>query len=70
MAHLCSDQHVIDSLLGQQLLVRPLFHHHSALKDYDAVGVLDGGQTMGHNDARPAFPGLVQRILHHLQRQK
>lgn len=68
VAHLFGDQHVVDSLLCQQLLVLPLFDHNSSLEDSDAVGVLDGGQTVGHNDACPALPGLVQRLLHHLQR--
>lgn len=67
---LCSDQHVVNSLLGQQLLMCPLFHHHSSLKDHDTVCVLDGGQTVGHNDTCPALTGLVQRILHHLQMKK
>ena len=68
MAHLCGDQHVVDSLLGQQLLMCPLFNHHSSLEDSDAVCVLDGGQTVGHNDTRPALTGLVQRLLNHLER--
>ena len=70
VSHLCGDQHVVDSLLGQQLLMCPLFHHHSSLEDDDAVCVLDGGQTVGHNDTRPALAGLVQRLLHHLGRTK
>lgn len=70
MAHLFGDQHVVDSLLGQQLLVRALLHHHAALEDGDAVGVLDGGQTVRHDDARPAFTGLVQSLLHHLHKKK
>lgn len=70
MAHLCGDQCVVNSLLGQQLLMRPLFHHDSLLQHSDAVCVLDCGQTVGHHDARPAPPGLVQRLLHHLQRQQ
>lgn len=68
MAHLFGDQHVVDSLLGQQLLMRTLFDHHASLEDGDAVGVLDGGQAVGHNNTRPALAGLVQRVLHHLER--
>lgn len=68
VAHLFGDQHVVDSLLREQLLMRPLFDHHSSLEDSDAVCVLDGGQAVGHDDARPALAGMVQRLLHHLER--
>ena len=67
-AQLCGDQHVVDSLLGQQLLVRPLLDHYPPLQDGDAVCILDGGQTVRHDNARPALAGLVQRLLHHLKR--
>lgn len=67
MAHLFVDQHVVDSLLGQQLLMRPQFHHHASIEDGDAVCILDGGQTMSHDDTRPALTGLVQRLLYHLE---
>lgn len=70
MAHLGGDQQVVRALLGQQLLMCPLFHHHSSLEDQDAVCGLDRGQTVGHNDTRPAPPGLVQRVLHYLERSK
>lgn len=66
VAHLFGDQCVVEAPLGQQLLMCALFHHHAALEDHDAVSVFNGGQAMGHHDARPALPGLVQRFLHHL----
>lgn len=49
--------------------MRPLLHHDSSLEYSNAVCVLDGGQTVGHDDARPALAGLVQSLLHHLQRE-
>lgn len=67
MPHLFVDKHVVDSLLCQQLLVRPLLDNNSSLEYSDAVCVLDGGQTVGYDDARPALAGLVQSLLHHLQ---
>lgn len=70
VTHLCGDQHMIDAFLGQKLLMCPLFYHHSCLEDSDAVCALDGGQTVSHNDTRPALPCLVQRLLHHLERVK
>lgn len=69
MAELCGDQHVVDSLLCQQLLMRPLLHHHSPLEYSYAVCIADGGQTVGHDDACPAFTGLVQSVLYNLQRE-
>lgn len=68
IAHLFGDQHLVDSLLGHQLLMCPLFDHHSSLEDSDAVSVLDGGQTVGYDYTRPAHSGLVQRLLHHLEK--
>lgn len=68
MAHLFVDQHVVDSLLGQQLLMCPQFDHPSFTENSDAVSILDGGQTVSHDDTRPALTGLVQRLLHHLER--
>lgn len=70
VAHLFVDQHVVDSLLGQQLLMCPQFDHHSSAENSDAVCILDGGQTVSHNDTRPALTGLVQRLLHHLEKTK
>ena len=66
VAHLLGDQRVVEALLGQQLLVCALFHHHAGLEHHDAVGVLDGGQPVGHHDAGPALAGLVQGLLDHL----
>lgn len=69
VSHLSVDKHVVDPLLCQQLLMCPLLHHDSSLEYSNAVCVLDGGQTVGHDDARPALAGLVQSFLHHLQRE-
>ena len=35
------------------------------MDDSDAVGVVDGGETVSDDDTGPALPGLVQSILHY-----
>ena len=66
MSHLGGDQMVVNTLLAEQLLVCALLHDNAILEHGNAVGVLDGGEAVGHHDARATLAGLVQRLLHYL----
>ena len=56
----------VDSSLLEQLGVGSGLCYCSALYHCNAVGVVDGGETVSDHDARPALPGLVQSLLYYL----
>lgn len=47
----------------------PLFNHYTLWHNCNDIRVLDGGQTMGNDNAGPTFSGFVQGNLHRLQRK-
>ena len=49
--------------MRHQRVVRPLLDDVSVLHDKDEVGVLDGTETMGDDEACPSFGQLVHRFL-------
>ena len=57
---------VVGTFCGHQLRVSARFYHFSIVDDSNAVGVVDGGETVSDDDASPALPGLVQSLLHYL----
>ncbi len=46
--------------------MRPSLDEAAVGHDEDLVHVLDGAQSVGDGDGRPAFLGLVQGLLDHL----
>lgn len=46
--------------------MRSLLHQEAPGHDGDNVGVLNGRQAMGDNDAGPALSGFIQGLLHRL----
>lgn len=49
--------------------MRSLLDHEAPGHDGDDVGVLDGGQAMGDDDAGPSLSGFVQGCLHRLSKK-
>jgi len=47
--------------------MRAPFNDESLRHHGDDVGVLDGGQAVGNDDAGTPFSGLIQRCLHSLK---
>lgn len=60
------NQLVVGSFQGHELVVRSLLDHDAPGHDGDDVRVLDGGESMGDDDAGAAFSGFVQGFLHGL----
>lgn len=60
------DQLVVRSIQVHELVVRALLDHDAPRHHGDDVGVLYGGEAVSDDDARPALPGFVQRVLHRL----
>src|SRR5215470_2332083 len=53
--HLVFVQARVPAAAGQELLVRPVLDEAAALDRDDAVGVADGGETVGDHEHRPAL---------------
>src|SRR4029079_17943508 len=56
-------QVVVEAALGEERLVRALFHDPAVVHDQDRIGVADGRQPMGDDEARPAQHQLVHGAL-------
>ena len=48
-------QFIVDTLQLQQLLMVTLLRHFSPLNHKDDVHILDGGQSVGNSNGRPAL---------------
>ena len=66
MDHLIAVQCVVDATFSQQCFVRPFLCYFSRLDDDYDVSIVDGGESVGDDDASPALPGLVQSLLNYL----
>ena len=62
-------QFVIKSFLVHEIRVSSRFHHFSVLENHDAVGVLDCGEAVSDDDARPALLSSFQSFLYDLEKQ-
>lgn len=58
---LSGDQGVVEPLVLHQLLVGPHLLHLPLVKHYDLISCLDGGESVGDDDAGAALPNLWQR---------
>lgn len=54
--------------LAQQLVVRPALGDDAVLEHKDAVGILNGRETVGDGDGRAVLGGFVERALDDLLR--
>lgn len=68
LADWCSRGHqlVVGPLQSHEVVVGSLLDYVAPRHDGDDVRVLNGGQAMGDDDARPALSGSVQGVLHGL----
>lgn len=53
----------ISAAEGDQFVVGPAFDDRAGLEDEDAVGVADGGETMGDDEAGATFEEPFERVL-------
>lgn len=56
-------QFFIITAAGQEFAVSPLFDDLALIDDEEKIGVTNGRQAMGDDDARPAFQQLVHGFL-------
>ena len=64
--HLEAVEPIIHSFLLQKFGVRALFYHLPSTYHGNAVGVVDGRETMSNDNARSTLPRPVQGLLHYL----
>ena len=60
------DKFVIGPFESHELVMWSLFDDEAPGHNGDDVRVLDGGETVGDDDAGSALPRFIQRLLHRL----
>src|SRR6478672_12191286 len=57
-------------VVGDQVSAEPMLHDPAVIEYQDFVGALDGGQTVGDDDARAVLQELVHGALDKLLRRR
>ena len=57
-------QFFIITAAGQEFAMSPLFDDAALVDDEEKIGVANGRQAVGDDDARPPFQQLIHGLLH------
>ena len=63
MVYLQLIQFLINTVLGQQLLMRTLFAYFAFVHDHDAIRMLNGGEAVCYHDSGPSLHEFFQGFL-------
>ena len=64
--HLVAVQLVVDPPHLHELSVCPHLYSTPTTDHNDTVSIVDGGETVGYDNGRASFPGLIQSLLDYL----